>query len=93
MSTPNVPNLWTNLLALSEVLDVDDLYETRIENDDTGKVLYVGLTMQPNGDVNAKIWYIVKLSYDINGFLNYKQLPVDGPGFTYSWTDRDSYFM
>lgn len=93
MSTPNVPNMWTNLLALSEVLDVDDLYETRIENDSTGKVLYIGMTMQANADVDDLIWYIIKLSYDTNGFLNYKQLPVNGAGFTYSWTLRDTYFM
>ncbi len=92
MSLPNVPNMWTNLLALSEVLDVDDLYETRMENDDDGNILYVGMSMQPRADVDAPIWYIIKLEYDVNGFLNYKQLPVDGPGFTYVWTLRDTYF-
>ena len=93
MSTPNIPNLWTNLLALSEVLDIDDLYETRIENDSSGKILYVGMSMQAQADVNALIWFIIKLSYDSNGFLNYKQLPINGAGFNYSWTNRATYFI
>ena len=93
MSPPNIPNMWTNLLALAEVLDVDDLYETRIDNDASGKILYVGMTMHPNASQDDLIWYIIKLSYDVNGFLDYKQLPVDGPGFTYSWTLRATYFI
>jgi hypothetical protein len=91
MALPN-PNLWTNFLALAEVLDMDDLYETRIENDSNGKILYVGMTMQAGAATDEKIWYIFKLSYDVNGFLDYKQLPVDGPGFIYAWDLRATYF-
>ena len=85
-------NIWTPLLALNEVLDLDDLYEFRMENDSQGKILYVGMTQQANAPTDEPIWYVVKLNYDVNGFLNYKQLPVNGAGFLYAWDDRATYF-
>jgi hypothetical protein len=85
-------NSFTNLLAVAEVLNDDDLYEQRIENDSTGKILYVGKTITPSASTALKIWYIKKIGYDSNGFLNYVQLPVDGIGFLYSWDLRATYF-
>ena len=85
-------NSWTNFLAVSEVLDLDNLYETRIENDSSGKILYVGLSQQPSAPTDQAIWFIFKLSYDGNGYLDYKQLPVNGASFTYVWDDRGTYF-
>lgn len=91
MSSP-IQNKWTNLLALTEVLDLDNLYETRIENDSSGKIIYVGLSQQAAAPTDEPIWFIFKLSYDINGFLDYKQLPNNGGQFTYIWDDRATYF-
>lgn len=90
MSSPQ--NAFTNFLAVSEVLNDEDLYETRTENDSSGQVLYVGKSITPNADTSQRIWYIKKLGYDGNGFLNRIQLPDDGPNFTYAWDDRADYF-
>lgn len=85
-------NIWTNFLALSSVLGIEDQQETRIENDVNGKILYIGIARSPSAPTNERIWFITKLGYDVNGFLDYKQLPVDGPGFVYVWDDRATYF-
>jgi hypothetical protein len=92
MSSP-IQNRWTNFLAVSEVLDLDNLYETRIENDSSGKILYVGLSQLARAPTDEPIWFVFKLSYDGNGFLDYKQLPVNGAVFTYVWDDRATYFV
>lgn len=86
------PNDWTNLLALESVLGANAQLEKRMVNSDTGQIQYVGYTMTPNANEALPIWFIVKLSYDVNGFLNYYQLPVNGPGFIYIWNDMASYF-
>lgn len=85
-------NTWTNFLAMSEVLDLNDLFETRMDNDVTGKILYVGMSQTANADPALKIWFVLKLSYDVNGFMTRKQLPDDGGGFLYSWDLRATYF-
>lgn len=85
-------NNFTNFLALTDVLLDDDLYETRLENDTDGKVLYIGKSISANSSTSEKVWYIKKLSYDVNGFIDYIQLPVDGAGFLYAWDDRSTYF-
>lgn len=86
------PNSWTDFLALSEVLDLDDLYETRMENDDDGNVIYVGYNMTANADTAVKSWYLLKCEYDGNGNMNRKRLPDDGGNFIYSWDDRAAQF-
>ena len=90
MSVPN--NAFTNLLSLSEVLQDEDLYEIRLENNNSGSVLYVGKNITPNAPTSEASWYIKKLSYDGNGFVNRVQLPDDGIGFKYAWDDRASIF-
>jgi len=85
-------NSFTNFLAVSEVLNDEDLYEVRTENDSSGKVLYVGKNITPNAATSASSWYIKKLGYDGNGFLNRVQLPDNGIGFLYTWDNRASYF-
>lgn len=85
-------NIWTNFLAMSEVLDLTDLFETRMDNDSSGKILYVGMSQTANADPALPIWFILKLSYDGNGFMNRKQLPDSGGGFLYSWDNRATYF-
>lgn len=92
MSIPT-PNSWTNFLAVSEVLSLENLYETRIENDSSGKILYVGLCPITRAPTDQPIWFIFKLSYDANGYIDYKQLPVNGGSFTYVWDDRITYFL
>lgn len=73
------------LLALNDVLTDDDLYEIRCVNNMNGQILFYGKAIYANADINANVWYIKALYYDSNGFLNYVRLPVDGPGFLYSW--------
>lgn len=87
-----IQNRWTNFLAVSEVIDLNNLYETRIENDSSGKILYVGLSQLARAPTDEPIWFIFKLNYDGNGFLDYKQLPVNGGLFAYVWNDRATYF-
>lgn len=87
-----VQNSWTNFLALSEVMELDDLFEYRMENDSSGKILYVGMAQNAATPTDEPLWYIIKLNYDGNGFLSYKQLPVNGAGFIYVWDDRATYF-
>jgi len=87
-----VENSWTGLLALSEVIELNDLYETRIDNDSGGKILYIGYSQTANAPTDEKIWYLLKLEYDSNGFMSRKRLPDDGAGFLYTWDDRATYF-
>ncbi len=91
MSLPT-PDIWTNFLALSQILGIDNLTETRIENDINGKILYFGLTAIANAPTSSPVWFILKLSYDVNGFLSYKQLPNLGSGYIYIWDNRTTYF-
>jgi len=85
-------NSWTGFLALSEVIDLSDLYETRIDNDSNGKILYIGYTQTPNAPTDQPIWYLLQLEYDGNGYLSRKRLPNNGAGFLYTWDDRATYF-
>jgi hypothetical protein len=88
----SVPNSWTNFLALQAVLNTDDLYETRMINDSNGNVLYIGMAQGPGADTSLPIWYVFKLNYDGNGYINYKQLPNDGKKFGYIWDNVTTYF-
>jgi len=85
-------NAFLNFLALTDVFEDADLYEVRMENDTLGNILYVGKSITPNASESDNIWFIKKLTYDGNGFVNYIQLPINGGGFLYSWTDRATYF-
>ena len=80
-------NAFTGLLSIAEVLSDEDLYEVRTINNSNGQVLYVGKSITPNADTSVAQWYINKLLYDGNGFLNRVQLPDDGIGFLYIWDD------
>lgn len=85
-------NSYTNFLSLSNVLETNSLLETRLENDSSGNVLYIGYATTPGALTSASVWYIRKLSYDGNGFVDYIQLPSNGYGFLYSWDNRATYF-
>ncbi|PWU06768.1 MAG: hypothetical protein C5B43_01260 [Verrucomicrobia bacterium] len=85
-------NFFSNQLALEAVLQDDDLYEMRLENDSQGRVVYTGQCTIPNGDTSELIWFIKKISYDSNGYIDRIQLPVNGIGFMYSWDQRATYF-
>jgi hypothetical protein len=85
-------NTYTGFLANTSVLGLNDQYETRMINDDSGNILYIGKTLKPSGTTSSAIWDIKKLSYDDNGYLNYVQLPNSGPGFYYIWDDVTTYF-
>lgn len=86
------PNMWSGLLALQPILDANSQLEKRMENNASGQVLYIGYTGTPNANQAAAIWFIVKISYDSNGFIDYYQLPLNGAGFFYAWNDRATYF-
>jgi len=87
-----IPNAWTALLALESVLGAGAQLEKRMFNSPTGQILYIGYCATPSGLTSLPIWYIVKLSYDVNGFLDYYQLPNNGAGFIYILDDRTTYF-
>lgn len=85
-------NNWSDLLAFAAVMSTNQLYETRLENDIDGNILYVGTNQTPNASVDDSTWFITKLSYDGGGFLERVQLPDTGLGFIYAWADRASFF-
>ena len=91
MSLP-VANIWTPLLSLQSILDADTQLEKRMINSNSGQVQYIGYCQKPSGSTSEAIWFIVKCSYDSNGFLNYYQLPNSGAGFIYVWDDTTIYF-
>jgi hypothetical protein len=86
------PNSFTPFLALTNVLQQQNLLETRITNNASGQPLYVGWNLTPNASVSSPTWYIVKMSYDTNGFLDRVQLPDLGPGFFFEWSIQSTYF-
>lgn len=86
------PDIFSATLALASVISQNDLLETRLDPNGTGQIQYIGRTIQPGATTSLSVFYIVKLSYDVNGFLNYIQLPNNGPGFIYVWDDRATYF-
>ncbi len=86
------PNIWSQLLALEPILGGIAQLEKRMINNLSGQVQYIGYALTPNADTSLAIWYIVKLSYDVNGFLDYYQLPVNGVIFGYIWDDYSTYF-
>jgi len=92
MSAPAPLNMWTNYLAFGSVLPVQSIYETRMENDSDGKVLYIGMALRPNCPTDVLEWNLVKCNYDGNGFIDRLQKPDDDMGFKYTWDDRDTYF-
>lgn len=92
MSIPATQTVWNGLLALELELGANSMIEKRLENDSSGKILYVGLSNIPNASTSELVWFICKCSYDTNGFLSRYQLPDDGVGLRYSWDDRATYF-
>ena len=91
MSLPT-PNMWTAFLALGEVINLQDLYETRMDNDVNGKILYIGYSQIQNAATDIPVWYLLACEYDVNGYMNRKRLPDDGAGFLYIWDNRTTYF-
>jgi len=75
-----------------QTIGADAFYEIRVENDALGNPLYVGYCPTPNGSTASRIWFIIKLYYDGNGFINRVQQPDDGASFTYAYDDRLTYF-
>lgn len=55
-------------------------------------ITYVGYNRKPNEDQGATTWFIVKLNYNGNNLIYY-ELPINGAGFNYSWTNRATYFL
>jgi hypothetical protein len=85
-------NIFTNVLAFGAVMAQNQFYETRLENDSSGKVLYAGITIVANGATDERIWYIVKMGYDGNGFVDRIQKPDGDFGLSYAWDSRATYF-
>ena len=86
------PNTFTNDLTFGQILDPNQFLETRMINNDSGQLLYVGFSPIAGADTSASIWYVLAFAYDDNNYLNYKQLPNNGPGFIYIWDDVATYF-
>lgn len=86
------PDVWSALLALESILGSNSQLEKRMINSASGQILYIGYTNTPSASTSEPIWFIVKLSYDSNGFLNYYQLPNNGVVFGYIWDDYSTYF-
>lgn len=89
---PIPTNIFDQINNLASTLGTTDFYEQRLDNDSSGKPLYVGFSATPNENVNHTTWFIRKLGYDANGFINRVQIPDSGSGFIYSWTNRATYF-
>lgn len=89
---PALANSWNEFLALEPVLTAMGMLEKRMENDSSGRILYVAYTMIPGASTSANVWMVRKFGYDDNNFLNYDQLPQSGPGLIYNWDDRATYF-
>lgn len=85
-------NIFDQINNLASTLGTTDFYEQRLDNDSSGKPLYVGFSATPNENVDHTTWFIRKLGYDSNGFINRVQIPDNGSGFIYSWTNRATYF-
>jgi predicted carbohydrate-binding protein with CBM5 and CBM33 domain len=83
---------FSGILALEAVLSSNYMYEKRLINDSNGNLLYVGFNQTANALTASNTWYILKMSYDGNGFLNRVQLPDLGIGFNYIFDDIASYF-
>lgn len=91
MSLPT-PNTFTNALALSSIIQMTNMLETRLTNSVSGQVQFIGYTNVAAGSTAEAIWYVLALSYDVNGFLNHVQLPNNGPGFIYIFDNVATYF-
>lgn len=65
--------------------------EIRIDYVGGDNPIYVGYNRTPNADVDASTWYIVKLTYSGSN-LTRQQLGSLGVTFSYSWTNRATYF-
>jgi len=90
MGIPASASIWTDFLALQGLVNPSSLYETRMINDSSGKILYLGTCITPNGDTSLPIWNVIKFGYDGNGILNRQQLPDNGSGWLYIWDDVQS---
>ena len=65
--------------------------EIRIDYDGGADPVYVGYNPTANAGEASDTWFIVKLSYS-GGNLVRQQLGNKGRTFSYSWTDRATYF-
>lgn len=83
----------SSILAIGgQTIGNDNFYEVRIENDASGNPLYVGRSPIANADPALSVWFITKMEYDVNSFLDHMQQPDNGSGFIYAWNDRATYF-
>lgn len=89
MSLP--PNVFAPIELMAAYVDTEDLLEGRFENNGDNNPIYIGYSPIPNADPAQPYWYIQKITYDGQAIVR-KQLPDDGPSFTYVWNDRATYF-
>ena len=71
-------------------LHADDVLEQRYAYSGAN-LEYKGYAKKPNAAASQPIWFIVKYHYT-GAVLDRKQLPDNGPKFSYSWDDRITYF-
>jgi hypothetical protein len=84
-------NLFSANLAFGSVLTTSQVLETRMTNDGSGNILYVGVNQTPNAATSSGTWMVWKYSYT-GGFMVRQQLPNNGVGFFYIWDDVSTYF-
>jgi hypothetical protein len=87
----NVPRL-KEFSDLSAYADFSLFMEMRMENDANGNPIYVGYNKTPNVGQAVETWFIVKITYDANKSPTRQQLPDEGVGFKYAWSNRANIF-
>jgi hypothetical protein len=91
MSIPQ--NSISEIIAFAgQTIGIDKPYEVRTENTGGGDPIFVGWSPIANADPNQAVWYIQKIHFDGNGFLNRVEQPVGDKGFVYVWDDRATIF-
>ena len=76
---------------LEYYFQVPTLTESRYENDGNGNPIYIGISLIPNADPDAPVWMVKKIYYS-GTYVIRTQLPDDGIKYTYSYTQRATYF-
>lgn len=74
--------------------DFDMFTEKRRELNGDANPIYLGWTTVAGAAEGALVWFIKKRTYagtDPNSYT-LEELPDEGVGFKYSWTDRATYF-
>jgi hypothetical protein len=75
--------------------NVEMFWETRLDYDIDGNLIFQGWNRQPNAPEDQETWFIVKYHYDevaTEDVPVWRELPSDGVKFKYAWDDREEIF-